>query len=127
MGERESRRLQGRLTLSLKDLAGPDSAEAVARGCYPVDIHRADSPGLDTWKLAGRGYYDIPLGSLETNSVPNLLCCGRCLSASREGFASARVLPTAMATGQASGMIAAARARGKKISEFACLSAISLV
>jgi hypothetical protein len=128
IGERESFRLRGRHTLSASDIrSGASHPEAIARGCYPIDIHRADSSELITHNLDSRGYYDIPLGCLESVSVPRLLCAGRCLSADRQGFASARVLPTAMATGQAAGMIAAKRARGKFVDNLPCLSAVSLV
>jgi hypothetical protein len=128
LGERESFRLRGRSTLTVRAIrSGVSHPEAVARGCYPIDIHRAESAELDTRELEDRGYYDIPLGCLEPASVPNLLCAGRCLSADRQGFASARVLPTAMATGQAAGMIAVWKARGKIVDTFACLSAVSLV
>ncbi len=128
IGERESFRLRGRATLSVSDIrSGARHPEAIARGCYPIDIHSANSSALDTQELDARGYYDIPLGCLEAPGVPNLLCAGRCISADRQGFASARVLPTAMATGQAAGIIAAFRACGKNVDISACLSAVSLV
>ena len=128
IGERESYRLEGKATLTAEQiLAGQLNPDAVARGCFPVDIHRADSAALATQPIGGAGYYDIPLGCLECATVPNLLCAGRCLSADREGFASARVLPTAIATGQAAGLIAAWRACGKIVEASACLSAVSLV
>lgn len=128
IGERESFRLKGRATLTVMAIrSGARHPEAVARGCYPIDIHRADSAALDTQELDARGYYDIPLGCLEAPGVPRLLCAGRCISADRQGFASARVLPTAIATGQAAGMLAAFRARGKNVDISTCLSAISLV
>jgi hypothetical protein len=128
IGERESYRLAGRATLSVQDIrSGARHPEAVARGCYPIDIHSADSAALVTQELNLRGYYDIPLGCLEAPGVPNLLCAGRCISADRQGFASARVLPTAIATGQIAGKIAALRACGKNVDISACLSAVSLV
>lgn len=128
IGERESFRLQGRATLTVRAIrSGASHPEAIARGCYPIDIHRADSGELDTQNLDQRGYYDIPLGCLEAPAVPRLLCAGRCISADRQGFASARVLPTAMATGQAAGIIAAKRACGKFVDTLPCLSAVSLV
>jgi glycine/D-amino acid oxidase-like deaminating enzyme len=128
IGQRESFRLRGRASLDVASIrAGSSSREAVARGCYPVDIHSADTDELSTEGISERGYYDIPLGCLVSASVPNLLGAGRCISADREGFASARVLPTAMATGQAAGTIAGWRVKGKIIENSACLSLVSLV
>lgn len=128
IGQRESFRLRGRASLDVASIrSGSSSEDAVARGCYPVDIHAADTDELSTVGISGRGYYDIPLGCLVSANVPKLLAAGRCISADREGFASARVLPTAMATGQAAGTIAAFRALGKEFENSACLSLISLV
>jgi glycine/D-amino acid oxidase-like deaminating enzyme len=128
IGQRESFRLRGATSLNVADIrSGARSDHAIARGCYPIDIHATDSAELSTEALNYRGYYDIPRGCLVSVNVPNLLAAGRCISADREGFASARVLPTAMATGHAAGLIAAWRAQGKKIENFACLSLVSLV
>jgi hypothetical protein len=128
IGERESARIVGRTTLSAADVRrDEDRNDAVARGCYRIDIHRAGDTALDIQEIAQRGYYDIPLGCLESANVPRLLAAGRGISADRHGFASARTLPTAMATGQAAGMIAAWRASGKIAETSACLSAVSLV
>lgn len=128
IGQRESSRLDGAYTLGLADIAeGRTHDDAVARGCYPVDIHTADGDGLENRGVGGPGWYDIPLGCLLHPAAPNLLCAGRCVSADRAGFASVRVLPAAMATGQAAGLIAAWRALDKKIDKFACLSQVSLV
>jgi hypothetical protein len=128
IGERESYRLQGLQTLGVDDiLAGRRYPDAVARGCYPVDIHSATSEELATREVGGPGWYDIPLGCLQSPAAPNLLVAGRCISADRQGFASARVLPTAMATGQACGMLAAMKSRGKIVDLFSCVSRTSLV
>lgn len=128
IGQRESYRLAGRQTLSVEDIVqGRGQDQAIARGCYPVDIHRAESAELLTRNVGGSGYYDIALGCLESANIARLLAAGRCISADRQGFASARVIPTAMATGQAAGMIAAHRALEKEIGTLACLSQVSLV
>jgi glycine/D-amino acid oxidase-like deaminating enzyme len=106
-GQRESWRLRGEYTLSAQEIVnGQRHPESVARGCYPVDIHRSDH-GLSATGLGAPGWYDIPLGCLVTARLPNVYCVGRAISADRDGFASARVLPTAMATGEAGGRLAA--------------------
>ena len=128
LGERESYRLEGQTRLTVRDITGGTQyPDAIARGCYPVDIHGASSPLIESETVGGQGWYDIPLGALLSRDHPKLLAAGRCISADRQGFASARVLPIAMATGQAAGMIAAKRAFGKKVDTSACLSHISLV
>jgi len=44
-------------------------------------------------------------------SVPNLLASGRCISATHEGMAGARVMGTCVAIGQAAGTAAALAVR----------------
>jgi hypothetical protein len=128
IGERESARLNGRYSLSLDDLiTGKIFDDSIAKGCYPIDIHSATSDDLATRNLGGRGWYDIPVRCLQAPGIDTLLVAGRCISADSAGFASARTLPTAMATGQSAGMLAAAYALNKNIDFFTCLSAVSLV
>lgn len=128
IGERESWRLVGKYVLTVDDLlSGRSFEDTVARGCYPIDIHSASTDELATRHLSGPGWYDIPLRCLESPQVPNLLIAGRCISADRSGFASARTLPTAMALGQVAGMLAGARALGKKLENLTCLSAVARV
>jgi hypothetical protein len=128
IGEREASRLKGRYTLSVEDLINarvfPD---AIARGCYPIDIHSSTSAELATRDLGGPGWYDIPVGCLQSPQVDNLLVAGRCISADAHGFASARTLPTAMALGQSAGLLAAQWLDEGKYKFSACLSAVSLV
>jgi hypothetical protein len=128
IGEREASRLVGRYALSVDDLvSGRRFEDAIARGCYPIDIHGASSAELTTRELGGSGWYDIPLRCLQAPNIENLLVVGRCISADAAGFASARTLPTAMATGQAAGMVAAMVLRGEKVDSAACISAVALV
>jgi hypothetical protein len=128
IGERESTRLVGRYALSVDDLLnGQRFDDAIARGCYPIDIHSASSDELTTRELGGSGWYDIPLRSLQSPNIENLLVAGRCISADASGFASARTLPTAMATGQAAAMVAAMKIRGENVDFAACISAVALV
>jgi len=128
IGQRETCRIVGKYTLTAENVSsGGRHEDAIARGSFPIDVHRATDDGLDTESIGGRGWYDIPIGCLESADVPNLLCAGRTISADSKGFASARVLPTSLATGQAAGYIAARRALEKIVEIPACLSSISLV
>ena len=50
--------------------------------------------------------YDIPYGVMVPKKIDNLLVTGRCISATHEAIASARITATAMALGQAAGAAA---------------------
>ncbi|NLS77550.1 MAG: FAD-dependent oxidoreductase [Chloroflexi bacterium] len=60
-------------------------------------------------------WYDIPYRCLVPNAIDNLLVSGRCISATHEGMAGARVMGTCFAIGQAAGTAAAlaAQANGR--------------
>jgi glycine/D-amino acid oxidase-like deaminating enzyme len=137
VGPRESRQIVGPYALSGDDIhAGRKFADAIARGSWWVDIHcpfghtypvhlcTAECPkGAECpyWVAehermpANRAalfppqgdWYDIPYRSLLSVSVPNLLSSGRCISATHEGMAGARVMATCVAIGQAAGTAAA--------------------
>ncbi len=63
-------------------------------------------------------HYEIPMSTLYNKKFPNILAAGRVISADREGWETARVIPSAALTGQASGVLAAKAAKdGVVISE----------
>ncbi|MBI4979628.1 MAG: FAD-dependent oxidoreductase [Spirochaetes bacterium] len=92
-----------------------DATDAVAMGCRPIDVHPDPNNTYTNQNLAGVGYtpkpYQIPYGCLVPKSVDGLLTTGRCISATREGMGSSRVMATCMALGEAAGTAAAMAAR----------------
>jgi hypothetical protein len=141
VGPRESRQAIGDYVLTGDDVqAGHKFGDAVARGSWWIDIHcplghaypvhlctvecprqeecpfwtaehestmrsRADLyPPDDDW-------YDIPYRCLTPQRVDNLLVSGRCISATHQGMAGARVMGTCIAIGQAAGTAAALAVR----------------
>lgn len=137
VGPRESRQIVGEYTLTGDDVAqGRKFEDAVARGSWWIDIHcplgetypvhlcitecprQADCPFWaaehDTSMRAKAelyppddDWYDIPYRSLTPQGIDNLLVSGRCISATHQGMAGARVMGTCVAIGEAAGTAAA--------------------
>jgi hypothetical protein len=101
LGIRETRRIKGRYALTADDvLGGRRFDDGICRAAWPIELHVAG--GLTEWRFLDDGlWYTIPYRCLVPEVVSNLLVAGRCLSASREGFASARVIGPCLAEGQA--------------------------
>lgn len=124
--KRESRRYIGAHVLTQCDIdAGGHFDDIVAYGGWPMDDH--DSAGF--WSArCGRpstvfhptpSPYGIPLRSLYSKAVPNLLFAGRCASCTHLAMSSTRVMGTAASMGQAAGTVAAiALARGRALGDF---------
>jgi hypothetical protein len=98
VGIRESRRIEGRYTLTADDvLRARQFPDAVARSAYPIDI---------------------PYRCLVPINREQLLVAGRCISTTHEALASTRLTPTVMTLGQAAGTAAAlASERSVAVSE----------
>ncbi|HEX8199285.1 MAG TPA: FAD-dependent oxidoreductase, partial [Isosphaeraceae bacterium] len=111
-----SRRLVGDHILTQFDLMGfnNDFDDAVAIGGWPMDDHppggfdRADLPPAVQVRTP---IYNIPLRSLYSRNVGNLMMAGRNISASHVAFTSTRVMATCSVIGQAAGTAAALCAR----------------
>lgn len=112
VGVRDSRRILGEYLVSAEDILGARKFEdAIARGCYPIDIHSPkDASGVYRRLQPGESY-DVPYRSLLPLKVDNLLVAGRCLSATFEAQAALRIMPTVAALGEAAGTAAALCAR----------------
>lgn len=143
IGVRETRQITGIKTLTGQDvLKGRKGLnDAVARGCWFLDIHcplglissttwvcdkfckvepacimkRKYSDQLldDTVPSKPIDYYDIPYGCLVPKSIDNLLVSGRCISANHYAMSSARVIGTCFAIGEAVGTAAVMSFKGK--------------
>ncbi|HLJ18434.1 MAG TPA: FAD-dependent oxidoreductase [Bryobacteraceae bacterium] len=109
-GKRGSRRLLGDHILTQQDLMSGDFEDAVAIGGWPMDDHppggfdRPDLPPNTTLKPPE--VYNIPLRSLYSRNVSNLLMAGRNISATHVAFTSTRVMGTCSTIGQAVGTAA---------------------
>lgn len=113
-GVRETRRIRGDYMLTAEDvLSARQFDDVIARGSYPVDIHNPKGSGTVLKRLPEGAAYDIPLRCLLPAGIDNLIVAGRCLSGSHEAHSSYRVMPIAMATGQAAGVCAALATQGR--------------
>jgi hypothetical protein len=110
-GKRGSRRLLGDYILRQQDLMQGTLADAVAIGGWAMDAHPPegfDRPDLPpNTVLRPPEVYPIPLRSMYSRNIPNLMMAGRNISASYVAFTSARVMATCAVIGQAVGTAAA--------------------
>ncbi|QDI67652.1 FAD-dependent oxidoreductase [Streptomyces calvus] len=112
IGVRETRRILGEYQLTGHDiLAARSFPDAVAHGAYPVDIHNPRGTGTVLKRVPRGRFYDIPLRCLLPRGTERMLVAGRCISGTHVAHSSYRVMPIAMATGQAAGVCAALAVR----------------
>lgn len=117
---RENRRLTGAYVLRQDDLTGGRVFDdEVAFGGWPIDHHLPegiDYKGKDFWfSNRLKDIYSIPLRSLYSSTLKNLLMGGRCLSATHLALASTRVMATCAVIGQGIGTAAAYCASAGKL------------
>lgn len=106
-GVRESRRIIGMETLNSDMVVNSETCDdSVAVCAFPIDIHDPVGSELNWMRKEKVCCYDIPYGVMVPQKVSNLLVTGRCISATHEAIASARITATAMALGQAAGAAA---------------------
>ncbi|HHV94839.1 MAG TPA: FAD-dependent oxidoreductase [Firmicutes bacterium] len=92
---RTTRRIQGRYTLTEAD-CGRHFADSIG---VATDFHHRDR------------LYELPAGILFHDDCPNLFTAGRTVSADGWAWHVTRVIPVAVATGQAAGVMAALKAK----------------
>jgi len=113
VGVRATRRLVGRYVLTRDDVLGAaDFPDGICRSAWPVELHAEGKGTVLEFPPPGETY-QIPYRSLLPQKMQNLLVVGRCLSATFEGQASARVSGTCMAMGEAAGTAAAMALAGE--------------
>jgi hypothetical protein len=129
-GKRESRRIMGQHLLNENELQGREVfPDEIAYGGWFIDLHTpggllaehsepASAAGYDSNRrdiaLKLIGPYGIPLRSLLSKDVPNLLMAGRNISVTHAALGTVRVMATCGLMGEAAG-IAAAISRERQV------------
>jgi hypothetical protein len=110
-GKRESRRFEGDLMLTQRDLVEqiphPDD---VSFGGWAIDLHPADgvySPIDGCTQYHAKGVYGIPYRTMYSRNIKNLFLAGRIISASHVAYGSSRVMATCGHNAAAVGLAAA--------------------
>lgn len=111
-GKRESRRITGDYVMLQKDAQSPQLFEdRVAYGGWPLDDHLPagmDDTSLNPFRsIPLKGPYSIPMRSLYSKNISNLLMAGRNISVSHVALSTTRVMATCAVIGQAVGTAAA--------------------
>jgi hypothetical protein len=107
LGIRDGGRVHGEYCLSVDDVRQarrfPDAA---CRAAWPIEYWDPEQ-GVKLEYLPAGSYYEVPLRSLRVQHYENLWVAGKCLCADRLAQASARVVGTCWAMGEAAGAAAA--------------------
>lgn len=109
MGIRESRHVHGDFVLNVQDLIdGVIPEDLILLSANSIDVHGAmGGPAGGLYMPIKKDMYGIPYRVLIPSGVGSLLLAGRCISADTAAAGAIRVMPPAMALGQASGIAAA--------------------
>lgn len=103
---RETRHVFAEYQLQMADLwYQRDHWDSIGYGSYPVDI-QPYTPFDKGAIVADPERYAIPFRTLVPKKIENILIAGRSAGYSSVAFGSARVIPTGMVTGEASGVAA---------------------
>lgn len=109
VGKRESRRLIGDYVMTEHDIGGQTLfADCVSYGGWGVDLH----PPAGFWdkgppaEFSHKTKFSVPLRSLYSKDVENLMMAGRCISVSHAALGATRVMITCGLQGQAVGTAA---------------------
>jgi hypothetical protein len=107
LGVRDGGRVCGEYCLSGSDVRrGRKFEDAACRCCWPIEYWDPDQ-GVSLEYLPDNDYYEIPFRSLKVRGLRNVWAAGKCLSADRYAQASARVVGSCWAMGEAVGKAAA--------------------
>ncbi len=111
VGVRETRRILGQYTLTTPDIMeGRQFEDSIALGAGPMDMHEAGGTGIELFMPPAP--FEIPMRCLVPEAVGGLLVTGRAISATREANGGGRHMASAMALGQAAGVMAAVATGG---------------
>jgi hypothetical protein len=103
LGIRDGGRFHGEYMLSGSDVRSLKKfTDCACRCAWPIE-YWDPKKGIELEYLRTGDFYEIPLRSLKVRNIKNLWAAGKCLSADRIAQASARVVGSCWAMGEAAG------------------------
>lgn len=116
VGIRESRRIVGEYIMTIEDvLTARKFEDAVVKLANSIDVHTTGAVEYKTYK--NDSYYTIPYRALVHKSFVNVWSAGKTVSADRYSHGAIRVMPSAMAMGQAAGVASVIALKNKCIAK----------
>lgn len=133
---RESRRIEGKVTFNINDLARPYDQNhplyktGIAVGDYPVDHHHRAYP--DHEELPDLHFYPVPsytlpLGTLLPKEIDNFIVAEKSISVTNIVNGTTRLQPVCMLLGQAAGVIAGLSVRDDRPTSDVSIRAVQSV
>lgn len=108
LGIRESRHIKGKYLYTVADASkGTKFEDRIAAYGYGMDVHPRTSTMSGNFKIEVAEVYYLPYRCLLPEGCDNLLVAGRPVSCESQAAGAIRVMPCAMALGQAAGAAAA--------------------
>lgn len=112
LGIRDGGRVAGEYRLTAADVrSGRTFEDSIGRCAWPIEFWDPGE-GVSIEYLPDGSSYEIPLRSLKLRGLENVWAAGKCLSAEPLAQASARVVGTCWAMGEAAGRAAAMSEKG---------------
>lgn len=107
LGVRESRHIEGKYKLTVADISGGERFDdRVAAYGYGMDVHPRSADMDGNFKIPTAEVYYIPYRAMLPKGCDNLLVAGKTVSCESQAAGAIRVMPCAMAIGQAAGAAA---------------------
>ena len=108
LGVRESRHIEGKYKITVDDIAnGTKFEDRVAAYAFGMDVHPRSPEMTGNFKIQSAEVYYMPYRSMLPIGCDNLLVAGKTISCESQAAGGLRVMPCAMALGQAAGAAAA--------------------
>ena len=119
LGVRESRHIEGKYKITVSDISeGIKFPDRIAAYAFGMDVHPRTADMSGNFKVKSANVYYIPYRSMLPQGCENLLVAGKTISCESQAAGGLRVMPCAMAMGQAAGAaISVARERGVALDE----------
>ena len=114
LGVRESRHIEGKYKVTVADVSGGVKFEdRIATYAFGMDVHPRNAEMKGNFKIEIANVYYVPYRAMLPIGCDNLLVAGKTISCESQAAGGIRVMPCAMAIGQAAGAASAIALREK--------------
>lgn len=107
LGVRESRHIEGKYKITVADVSsGTKFEDRIAAYAFGMDVHPRNAEMTGNFKIEIAEVYYVPYRAMLPVGCDNLIVAGKTISCQSQAAGGLRVMPCAMAMGQAAGIAA---------------------